>query len=50
MWREKKGLDKVEKGRGGNVMLRESLSDPYSIILHPLNSLLQFYIFAMFGL
>jgi hypothetical protein len=27
-------------------MLREALSNLYSIILHPLNSLLQFYIFC----
>jgi hypothetical protein len=31
-------------------MLREALSNFYSIILHPLNLLLQKYIFAMFGL
>jgi hypothetical protein len=48
--RSGKGLDKVGKGWEGHVMFREALSNHHSTILHPLNSLLQFYIFVMFGL
>jgi hypothetical protein len=45
-----KELEWVGKGWEGYVMLRGSLSNLYSIILHLPNSLLQFYNFAMFGL
>ena len=44
------GLEEVGKGWEGYVMLRGSLSNLYSIILHPLTHYYNFYIFAMFGL
>ena len=43
--RSGKGLDKVEKGWEGHVMLRGSLSNLYSIILHPLTHYYNFYVF-----
>jgi hypothetical protein len=48
--RSGKGLDKVEKGWEGHVMLRGSLSNHHFTFSHPLTHYYNLYIFAMFGL